>query len=113
MADFKKPPIWFWIIGVIALLWNALGVAAYFSIVTMTPSEFAASTADAERIDAVATFLALSHAPLSGLVWLLGRDPSSCAQAYSDAAVFALIIGRRGPDSRIFHSRRLFGICSG
>ncbi len=24
-----KPPVWFWIIGVIALIWNGLGVMAY------------------------------------------------------------------------------------
>lgn len=26
-----KPPIWFWIVSVIALLWNLMGVAAYLS----------------------------------------------------------------------------------
>ncbi|SFD08425.1 hypothetical protein [Algibacter pectinivorans] len=26
---FNKPPIWFWIISIIALVWNALGVDGY------------------------------------------------------------------------------------
>lgn len=25
----QKPPVWFWIIGVLALVWNAMGVNAY------------------------------------------------------------------------------------
>ncbi|MBO3116938.1 hypothetical protein J4050_09275 [Winogradskyella sp. DF17] len=25
----KKPPIWYWIVGVVALIWNAMGVNAY------------------------------------------------------------------------------------
>jgi len=32
-----KPPIWYWIIGAIALLWNALGVIAF--VMQMTVSE--------------------------------------------------------------------------
>jgi hypothetical protein len=27
----NKPPVWFWIISVIALLWNLMGVGAYLS----------------------------------------------------------------------------------
>ena len=30
MTNFStKPPIWFWIIGIVALLWNLMGVNAY------------------------------------------------------------------------------------
>jgi hypothetical protein len=29
MTATNKPPIWFWIIAVIALIWNAMGVNAY------------------------------------------------------------------------------------
>lgn len=31
MTDFSnnKPPVWFWIIGVIAIIWNAMGVMQY------------------------------------------------------------------------------------
>jgi len=29
MTDSNKPPIWFWVVSVIALLWNLMGVAAY------------------------------------------------------------------------------------
>ncbi|WP_299534162.1 hypothetical protein [Ulvibacterium sp.] len=27
--SLEKPPLWFWIVGIIALLWNAMGVMAY------------------------------------------------------------------------------------
>lgn len=32
----NKPPIWFWIVGVVALLWNAMGVMAYIGDAYMT-----------------------------------------------------------------------------
>ena len=27
----SKPPVWFWIVGVVALIWNGLGVMAYLA----------------------------------------------------------------------------------
>lgn len=42
MTDQAKVPIWFWIVGVIALLWNGLGVLAYLQQVMMSAEEFAA-----------------------------------------------------------------------
>lgn len=35
-------PAWFWIIAVLAVLWNALGVMAYFADVNQTPEQMAA-----------------------------------------------------------------------
>lgn len=34
--SMNKPPIWFWIVSVIALLWNAMGVMAYLADAYMT-----------------------------------------------------------------------------
>tara|TARA_R110000850_G_scaffold131727_3_gene252622 strand:+ start:1833 stop:2264 length:432 start_codon:yes stop_codon:yes gene_type:complete len=42
MSDQAKVPIWFWIVGVIALLWNGIGVLAYLQQVMMSAEEFAA-----------------------------------------------------------------------
>tara|TARA_R110001606_G_scaffold180965_2_gene327631 strand:+ start:2043 stop:2474 length:432 start_codon:yes stop_codon:yes gene_type:complete len=42
MTDQAKPPIWFWIIGVFALLWNIMGLGAYFQQFTMSAETFAA-----------------------------------------------------------------------
>jgi hypothetical protein len=36
MALSEKPPLWFWIVGVLLLLWNGLGVAAYVGEATLT-----------------------------------------------------------------------------
>ncbi|MEQ9404424.1 MAG: hypothetical protein RIM99_12600 [Cyclobacteriaceae bacterium] len=36
-----KPPVWFWIVSVVALLWNALGVFAYLDQAYMTPEKLA------------------------------------------------------------------------
>lgn len=44
MTDLSntKPPVWFWIIAVIALLWNGLGVMAYLMHAFITDDAIAA-----------------------------------------------------------------------
>lgn len=42
MTQANRPPIWFWMIGVAALLWNGIGVLAYLQQVMMSAEEFAA-----------------------------------------------------------------------
>ncbi|RJF92900.1 hypothetical protein [Sphingomonas cavernae] len=44
MADAVqvKVPTWFWVVAVLALLWELMGVAAYVSDVTMTQADLAA-----------------------------------------------------------------------
>ena len=44
----SKAPTWFLIVGIVALVWNLLGVAAYVMQVTMTPETIAALP-EAER----------------------------------------------------------------
>lgn len=34
--SMNKPPIWFWVVSVLALLWNGAGVAAYIGRAFMT-----------------------------------------------------------------------------
>lgn len=37
MTNFStKPPVWFWIVSVLALLWNLMGVMAYLTIAFAT-----------------------------------------------------------------------------
>lgn len=47
-----KPPVWFWIISVIALLWNAMGVNAYIQQAYKTDSFKAMYTE--EQLDMIA-----------------------------------------------------------
>ena len=42
----QKPPIWYWIITAIALLWNIMGIGAYFAQTLMTPEIMAALPQD-------------------------------------------------------------------
>ncbi len=42
METTNKPPIWFWVISIIALLWNIMGVAAYLGQAYMTDEALAA-----------------------------------------------------------------------
>jgi len=39
-----KIPIWFWIISGIALLWNLMGLGAFYSDMTISPERLAAMT---------------------------------------------------------------------
>lgn len=36
-SSSTKPPVWFWVVSVIALIWNLMGVMAYVAQVTMSP----------------------------------------------------------------------------
>lgn len=48
MGTTHKAPVWFWVVAVFALAWNAVGVAAYIQQATMTPEALAALS-EAER----------------------------------------------------------------
>lgn len=37
MSERTSPPIWYWIVAALALIWNAMGVMAYIGQVYMTP----------------------------------------------------------------------------
>lgn len=41
MSDQVKAPIWFWIVSVLALLWNGAGVAAFIDQLTLTAPDLA------------------------------------------------------------------------
>ena len=47
--SLNKPPIWFLIIGVLALIWNLMGVGAYIAQAYMTDEALAALT-ESERV---------------------------------------------------------------
>lgn len=47
-ANPAKPPVWFWIVAIVALLWNLLGLLAFVAQLTMTP-EMLAALPEAER----------------------------------------------------------------
>lgn len=48
MDNTEKTPIWFWIVAVLALLWNLMGLAAFFMQVNMSEATLAAMP-EAER----------------------------------------------------------------
>jgi len=37
-----KPPVWFWVIVIVAILWNLMGVVSYISTVMISPEAIAA-----------------------------------------------------------------------
>lgn len=43
MSEFKtKVPAWFWVVAILALVWNLLGVMAYIMHINMSPEDLAA-----------------------------------------------------------------------
>jgi len=42
MSENNKPPIWFWIAAIVALIWNAMGVNAYLAQAYMSADTLAA-----------------------------------------------------------------------
>ncbi len=48
-----KPPVWFWVIGVIALLWNLMGVNMYLQQAYQTDSFKAMYTNTPELLEMV------------------------------------------------------------
>lgn len=42
MENATKAPMWFWALAIIALIWNGLGVGAYFQQMLMSAEDFAA-----------------------------------------------------------------------
>ncbi|MGB5483725.1 hypothetical protein, partial [Parasphingorhabdus sp.] len=50
MSQMNKPPIWFWIIGVFALLWSTMGLAAYFQHYMMNAEDFAALRPEQQQL---------------------------------------------------------------
>lgn len=75
----KKPPIWFWIITVVALIWNAMGVMQYLGQAYSTESFRSQYTPEQLEIIsntaswAVAAFAVAVFAGLLGSVFLLLR----------------------------------------
>ncbi len=45
-----KPPVWFWVVTVLALLWNLMGVSAYLNTVYMSPEGLAEMTAEQQAL---------------------------------------------------------------
>ncbi|MFD0988706.1 hypothetical protein ACFQ1R_01240 [Mariniflexile jejuense] len=76
MTNFKvKPPIWFWIVSVIALFWNAMGVHQYLGQAYQTESWRSALTD--EQFEMVTNFpswltAAFAIAVFSGFLGSLG-----------------------------------------
>jgi hypothetical protein len=48
MFESQKPPLWFWIVSAVMLLWNGLGVMAYIQDATLSSATLQAMP-DAER----------------------------------------------------------------
>ena len=49
-ATAQKAPTWFWVVAIIALIWNLMGLAAFFGQVMMTPEAIAELPAEQQPL---------------------------------------------------------------
>lgn len=52
---YSKLPVWFWVIAVVALLWNLMGLGAFIADLSMTP-ETLAETYPPEQVEFLKTY---------------------------------------------------------
>lgn len=64
----NKPPSWYWVVAVLAVLWECMGCMAYLSQVTMSPADMAALPA-AQR-DAWLAMPSWQYAVYAIAVWI-------------------------------------------
>ncbi|MCP4456622.1 MAG: hypothetical protein GY816_01130 [Cytophagales bacterium] len=50
MTERTSPPIWYWIVSIVALLWNSMGVSEYLRQAYMTAEELAKLPADVQEM---------------------------------------------------------------
>ncbi|MEH6758674.1 MAG: hypothetical protein V7676_14350 [Parasphingorhabdus sp.] len=81
MTQNRKAPLWFWIAGILILLWNAMGVFAYASDIIMSAEDFARLTELEQNLYAnrpywaSAAFAVAVFSGFLGSVMLLRRRP--------------------------------------
>jgi hypothetical protein len=95
-AQTGKVPVWFWIVGVIALLWNVMGVFAYIKEMTISPEALAALTAAEQALYAdypvwaAGAFAVAVFAGAAGCVLLLLRNELAVPTFWLSAAGIAV-----------------------
>ena len=101
MSKKTKAPAWFWVIALVALIWNLMGVMAYLEEVTLTDSEIAAMDINMRNLHlttptwATASFaLAVWGGALGGLFLLLRKS----------WAIYAFILSLIGVMVQMYHS---------
>ena len=70
-----RPPLWFWIVSVLAVLWNLVGVFMFYTQLTLTPEAMAAMPPEQQRINAAMpswVYLFFGIAVIAGLLGSLG-----------------------------------------
>ena len=78
-----KIPIWFWIVSLLAITWNGLGVLAYINEAMMTPEQFAELSAPIQEAYnnrpawVTAAFATAVFAGLAGSILLIMRKKLS------------------------------------
>lgn len=70
-----KPPWWFWVVALLGLLWNLIGLSMFYIEMTMTPEAVAALPPEQRQIHAAMPMLAyvfFGIAVVSGVLGSIG-----------------------------------------
>lgn len=92
----NKLPIWFWVIAILALVWNLVGVYQYLAMRFITPEDFAQMDATMQQLHnstpvwVVAAFATAVFSGVLGSVLLLLRK--SVAQLFFLISLLAVLV---------------------
>lgn len=64
-----KPPIWFWVVSVLFVIWNLFGVSNYLMAVTATTESLAKQNYEPDQIEFLLSMPALYAAAFAFAVW--------------------------------------------
>ncbi len=99
----NKPPVWFYVVGVVALLWNAAGLLAVVADLRLSAADIAALPADQQALYAarpawsvLGSVLAVVGGTLGCLLLLLRKRLASLVLVLSLAGVLVQDLGLFG-----------------
>jgi len=72
MTGAVQRPAWFWVVSVLGLLWNLVGLAMFYVQVTLTPEAVAALPADQQQINAAMPSIAYVFFGVAVVAGVLG-----------------------------------------
>jgi hypothetical protein len=93
-----KPPRWFLVVAVVALLWNVLGCIAIASDLSMTPADVAKLPPGQQALHAARPAWAVSASVLAVLGGAIGSFGLALARRWANPVLLVSLIGIIGQD---------------
>ena len=88
----SRPPAWFWLVAVLALLWEAFGVATYLMHVGMLPDMMEVSAAERQLAESMPDWATAGYA-VAVFAGLLGALGLLMRKGWSRTLLFLSLLG--------------------